>query len=350
MGHALFAEVDGVRIALVSEHASPLATLGGVDAGGQNVHVAALAAGLATLGNAVTVYTRRDDPRLPRARHDGAPASSSSTSMPGRRARSPKTRSTRTSRRSRRRLRSRVGGAPAGHRARALLDERPRGARRGQAARDPGRAHVSRAGRREAQASGQRRHLARGARWPKSARIVREADRIDRDGERGDLRCCCAWARTRARCSVVPCGVDLERFTPDGPARTPPRRPHAHRHALAPRAAQGRSPTVDRGARRTCRAPSSSIAGGGEGADLAGGSGSAATLRARARARRRGPRVPARARRPQRTCPRCCGRPTSSRARRGTSRSASSRSKRWRAASPSSSRRSAGSSTRSWTA
>jgi D-inositol-3-phosphate glycosyltransferase len=28
---------------MVSEHASPLATLGGVDAGGQNVHVAALA-------------------------------------------------------------------------------------------------------------------------------------------------------------------------------------------------------------------------------------------------------------------------------------------------------------------
>ncbi|HYW53834.1 MAG TPA: glycosyltransferase [Dongiaceae bacterium] len=54
-----------MRIALVSEHASPLATLGGVDAGGQNVHVAALAAGLATLGNAVTVYTRRDDRRLP---------------------------------------------------------------------------------------------------------------------------------------------------------------------------------------------------------------------------------------------------------------------------------------------
>jgi D-inositol-3-phosphate glycosyltransferase len=50
---------------MVSEHASPLATLGGVDAGGQNVHVAALALGLAKLGNTVTVYTRRDDPKLP---------------------------------------------------------------------------------------------------------------------------------------------------------------------------------------------------------------------------------------------------------------------------------------------
>ena len=31
-----------MRIAMVSEHASPLATLGGADAGGQNVHVAEL--------------------------------------------------------------------------------------------------------------------------------------------------------------------------------------------------------------------------------------------------------------------------------------------------------------------
>ena len=54
-----------MRIALVSEHASPLATLGGVDAGGQNVHVAALADGLARLGADVVVYTRRDDPDLP---------------------------------------------------------------------------------------------------------------------------------------------------------------------------------------------------------------------------------------------------------------------------------------------
>ncbi|MPQ97989.1 glycosyltransferase [Modestobacter sp. I12A-02628] len=54
-----------MRIGLVSEHASPLATLGGVDAGGQNVHVAELAAGLARRGHDVTVATRRDDPALP---------------------------------------------------------------------------------------------------------------------------------------------------------------------------------------------------------------------------------------------------------------------------------------------
>ncbi len=54
-----------MRIAMVSEHASPLAALGGVDAGGQNVHVAALAGGLAARGHDVVVHTRRDDPRLP---------------------------------------------------------------------------------------------------------------------------------------------------------------------------------------------------------------------------------------------------------------------------------------------
>lgn len=54
-----------MRIDLVSEHASPLAAIGGVDAGGQNVHVAALAAGLAQRGHAVTVHTRRDDESLP---------------------------------------------------------------------------------------------------------------------------------------------------------------------------------------------------------------------------------------------------------------------------------------------
>jgi glycosyltransferase involved in cell wall biosynthesis len=51
---------------MVSEHASPLAALGGVDAGGQNVHVAALATGLARRGVEVCVHTRRDDPRLAR--------------------------------------------------------------------------------------------------------------------------------------------------------------------------------------------------------------------------------------------------------------------------------------------
>ncbi|MGP3999456.1 glycosyltransferase [Streptomyces sp. 8N706] len=54
-----------LTVALVSEHASPLAVLGGVDAGGQNVHVAQLAGALADRGHRVAVYTRRDAPDLP---------------------------------------------------------------------------------------------------------------------------------------------------------------------------------------------------------------------------------------------------------------------------------------------
>jgi glycosyltransferase involved in cell wall biosynthesis len=58
-----------MKISMVSEHASPLAALGGVDAGGQNVHVAALSEALARRGHSVTVYTRKDSPGLrPRVR------------------------------------------------------------------------------------------------------------------------------------------------------------------------------------------------------------------------------------------------------------------------------------------
>ncbi len=48
------------RIALISEHASPLAAPGSVDSGGQNVYVAQVARHLATLGMEVDVFTRRD--------------------------------------------------------------------------------------------------------------------------------------------------------------------------------------------------------------------------------------------------------------------------------------------------
>ena len=54
-----------MRIDMVSEHASPLAALGGVDAGGQNVHVLELSSALAASGHEVTVWTRRDDSTTP---------------------------------------------------------------------------------------------------------------------------------------------------------------------------------------------------------------------------------------------------------------------------------------------
>jgi D-inositol-3-phosphate glycosyltransferase len=53
------------RIALISEHASPLAVLGGVDAGGQNVYVAHIARRLAAGGDRVDVFTRKDRADLP---------------------------------------------------------------------------------------------------------------------------------------------------------------------------------------------------------------------------------------------------------------------------------------------
>lgn len=53
------------RIAFISEHASPLAALGGVDSGGQNVYVGELARHLAATGYQVDIFTRRDNTQLP---------------------------------------------------------------------------------------------------------------------------------------------------------------------------------------------------------------------------------------------------------------------------------------------
>lgn len=54
------------RIAFISEHASPLALLGGVDAGGQNVYIDRLALEFSRRGINVDVFTRREDPAQPR--------------------------------------------------------------------------------------------------------------------------------------------------------------------------------------------------------------------------------------------------------------------------------------------
>jgi D-inositol-3-phosphate glycosyltransferase len=53
------------RIAMISEHASPLAVIGGVDSGGQNVYVANTARNLARLGYQVDIFTRKDDKKTP---------------------------------------------------------------------------------------------------------------------------------------------------------------------------------------------------------------------------------------------------------------------------------------------
>lgn len=53
------------RIAVISEHASPLAHIGGIDSGGQNVYVGQLAKNLAAIGYEVDVFTRLDKELLP---------------------------------------------------------------------------------------------------------------------------------------------------------------------------------------------------------------------------------------------------------------------------------------------
>jgi phosphoheptose isomerase len=53
------------RIALISEHATPLGIFGGVDSGGQNVYVGQLAKHLAAIGYDVEVFTRRESEQVP---------------------------------------------------------------------------------------------------------------------------------------------------------------------------------------------------------------------------------------------------------------------------------------------
>jgi len=48
------------RIAMISDHASPLAAVGGVDSGGQNIYVAETAKHLASRGYLVDIFTRKD--------------------------------------------------------------------------------------------------------------------------------------------------------------------------------------------------------------------------------------------------------------------------------------------------
>ena len=54
-----------MRILMISEHASPLAAIGGIDSGGQNIYVANVARCLVEMGHAVDVFTRRDEAGLP---------------------------------------------------------------------------------------------------------------------------------------------------------------------------------------------------------------------------------------------------------------------------------------------
>jgi glycosyltransferase involved in cell wall biosynthesis/phosphoheptose isomerase len=54
------------RVAIISEHASPISTHGGVDSGGQNIYVQRIAINLKRLNVEVDVFTRCDSPETPR--------------------------------------------------------------------------------------------------------------------------------------------------------------------------------------------------------------------------------------------------------------------------------------------
>ncbi|HEU4709814.1 MAG TPA: glycosyltransferase, partial [Methylophilaceae bacterium] len=54
-----------LKVALISEHASPLPIPGSIDCGGQNVYVAHLAMQLAQLGYEIDIFTRCDSPSQP---------------------------------------------------------------------------------------------------------------------------------------------------------------------------------------------------------------------------------------------------------------------------------------------
>jgi len=58
--------MSGLRIAMLSVHTCPLATLGGKETGGMNVYVRDLSRELARRGHHVDVYTRSQDPSIPR--------------------------------------------------------------------------------------------------------------------------------------------------------------------------------------------------------------------------------------------------------------------------------------------
>jgi D-inositol-3-phosphate glycosyltransferase len=58
--------MNGLHIAMLSVHTCPLATLGGKETGGMNVYVRDLSRELARRGHRVDVYTRSQDPAIPR--------------------------------------------------------------------------------------------------------------------------------------------------------------------------------------------------------------------------------------------------------------------------------------------
>jgi D-inositol-3-phosphate glycosyltransferase len=220
-----------MRVAMVSEHASPLvAMLGGVDAGGQNVFVADLARALGRRGVEVTVHTRRDDPALP-ARIQMSPGA----------------------------VVDHVDAGPAAPISKDLLlphmDQFARRLRSSWARRRPDvvHAHFWMSGRASLAAAApldlpvvqtfhalgivKRRHqgskdTSPPERTDEESDIIRDADRILATSS-DELFELVRLGADRHRISVIPCGVDLKIFHPQGPATR--RRPGFHRVVVVSR-------------------------------------------------------------------------------------------------------------------
>ena len=206
-----------MKIAMVSEHASPLAVLGGDDAGGQNVHVAALAPALADRGHTVEVLHPSRRPgaaggraaaprceRRPRAGRSG-PAPSARTPCP------PTCRPSAVARR------ALAPHRPARRRARALLDVRRRRAAGRGAARAP---RWSRRSTRSASSSAGTRASADTSppdRLAREEHLARAADAVIATCS-DEVRELLALGARPDRLHVAPCGVDLDAFRP-GPVR-----------------------------------------------------------------------------------------------------------------------------------
>ncbi|HEV2107055.1 MAG TPA: glycosyltransferase, partial [Thermomicrobiales bacterium] len=58
-------DLPAMRVAMISVHTSPLASLGSADAGGMNVYIRELACHLGMLGVEIDIFTRRTSPGTP---------------------------------------------------------------------------------------------------------------------------------------------------------------------------------------------------------------------------------------------------------------------------------------------
>ncbi|WP_062908150.1 glycosyltransferase [Mycobacterium avium] len=211
-----------MRIAMISEHASPLAHLGGVDAGGQNVHVAELSCALARRGHDVVVYTRRDAPRLPDSVE--TPHGYSVVHVPAGPARVlPKDELLQYMYGFAQFLRQQwcSDGPDVAH-AHFWMS--------GVATQRAARAH-SIPTVQTFHALGLTKRLHQGSddtspdcRIDVEARVAREADWVAATST-DEVFELVRMGRARSRTSVVPCGVDLDAFTPDGPVAARGARP-----------------------------------------------------------------------------------------------------------------------------